>query len=275
MAASPSMQDEPTTISELLRLESHGPDTWVGVGPRYEWGRVYGGQVVAQALRAAAHSVDDGFDVHSLHAYFIRGGDIAEPIRYEVDRLRNGRSFVTRQVVARQSGGAILNLSASFHVAEPGERAQPLTMPTVPAPEDCVDDTWSPIFRHLEVDLGPRPARSQAWMRVNEDLPADPVVQACALAFLSDDNPMSSIAAASEVHPPPADGFDQVWMAASLDHSLWIHEPIRADRWHLFDLQTQRLGGSRGLATGQIFDERGLHVATVAQEGLLRRRREV
>ncbi|MEM8905440.1 MAG: acyl-CoA thioesterase domain-containing protein [Actinomycetota bacterium] len=267
------MHDEPTTITQLLHLESHGPDTWIGVGPRYEWGRVYGGQVVAQALRAAAHTVDDGFLVHSLHAYFIRGGDIDQPIRYEVDRLRDGRSFVTRQVVARQSGGAILSLSASFHVDEDGERAQPLEAPTVPGPDEGVDETWSPIFRHVEIDLGPRPARSQAWMRVVEELDDDPVLHACALAFVSDDNPMSSIAAASVDHPPPADGFDDVWMGASLDHSLWIHEPLRVDRWHLFDLQTQRLGGSRGLATGQVFDGDGLHVATVAQEGLLRRRR--
>ena len=268
------MRIEDVDFADLLTLEPHGPETYVGRSARYPWDRLFGGQVLAQGLRAAAHTVAPEVGVHSLHAYFIRGGDIDQPIRYEVDRLRDGRSFVTRQVEARQSGGAILSLSASFHVDEDGERAQPLEAPTVPGPDEGVDETWSPIFRHVEIDLGPRPARSQAWMRVVEELDDDdPVLHACALAFVSDDNPMSSIAAASVDHPPPADGFDDVWMGASLDHSLWIHEPLRVDRWHLFDLQTQRLGGSRGLATGQVFDGDGLHVATVAQEGLLRRRR--
>ena len=108
-----------TDFQSLMRLESHGPDVFVGIGPSYPWGRVYGGQVVAQALRAAYETVDSpDYHVHSLHAYFIRGGDYEEPIRYEVDRIRNGRSFLTRRVVARQSVGPILNLSASFQIRE-------------------------------------------------------------------------------------------------------------------------------------------------------------
>src|SRR5512133_1394882 len=102
----------------MMQLEQHGPDTWVGEGPRYPWGGLYGGQIVAQALQAAALTVDPRFLPHSLHAYFIRRGDHAQPVRFEVDRVRDGRSFVTRAVVARQSMGAILNLSASFQVAE-------------------------------------------------------------------------------------------------------------------------------------------------------------
>ena len=108
----------PTTFAEMLDLSEHGPDTWVGESPRYRWGRIYGGQVVAQALWAATRSVDDEFFPHSLHAYFIRGGSLEEPVRYEVDRLRDGRSFCTRAVVARQSGGAILHLSCSFQRLE-------------------------------------------------------------------------------------------------------------------------------------------------------------
>src|SRR5262249_31145841 len=111
-------------FATMMTLEPHGPDTYVGVGPRYPWGGLYGGQIVAQALRAAAATVDADYRVHSLHAYFIRRGDHEEPIRFEVDRIRNGRSFVTRLVVARQAVGAILNMSASFQVDEPGPDAQ-------------------------------------------------------------------------------------------------------------------------------------------------------
>jgi hypothetical protein len=130
----------------MLDLEPHGPDTFVGVGPRYPWGGLYGGQIVAQALRAAAHTVEPQYRVHSLHAYFIRRGDHTEPIRFEVDRLRNGRSFVTRAVVARQSTGAILNMSASFQVDESGGDIDAAEMPAVRPPDAVEDDTWSPFF---------------------------------------------------------------------------------------------------------------------------------
>jgi acyl-CoA thioesterase II len=108
----------------MMALEPHGPDVWVGAGPRYPWGGLFGGQIVAQALRAATFTVDAGYRVHSLHAYFIRSGDHTEPIRFEVDRVRNGRSFCTRRVTARQSVGVILNLAASYQVDEPGPELQ-------------------------------------------------------------------------------------------------------------------------------------------------------
>ena len=137
----------------LMALESHGPDVFVGVGPSYPWGRVYGGQVVAQALRAACSTVDDDHFVHSLHAYFICGGDFEEPIRYEVDRIRNGRSFITRRVVARQSAGPILNLSASFQIREEGQAdvAELAAPADVPAPEDLPSDDWGPILERRTV----------------------------------------------------------------------------------------------------------------------------
>src|SRR5205823_772873 len=120
----------------MMRLEPHGPDTFVGTGPRYPWGGLYGGQIVAQALRAASLTVHHAFRAHSLHAYFIRTGDGDEPIRFEVDRTRNGRSFVTRRVEARQSVGAILTMSVSFHVDEDGPQVQTAAMPDVPRPDD-------------------------------------------------------------------------------------------------------------------------------------------
>src|SRR5512134_529097 len=122
-------------FSTMMTLEPHGPDTFVGTGPRYPWGGLYGGQIVAQALRAAAYSVDDGYVPHSMRAYFIRSGDHAEPVRYEVDRIRNGRSFVTRRVVARQAVGAILNAECSMQRAEGSHELQTVPMPVVDAPD--------------------------------------------------------------------------------------------------------------------------------------------
>src|ERR1700742_149565 len=130
-------------VRAILDLASHGPDTYVGTGPQYPWGGLYGGPIVAQALRAAGLTVDEQFAVHSLRAYFIRRGDHNEPVRYEVDRLRNGRSFCTRRVVARQATGAILNLEASFQAAEDSIDVQPVAAPTgLPDPETLPQDSW-------------------------------------------------------------------------------------------------------------------------------------
>src|SRR5215468_6530141 len=131
-------------VHGLFELEAHGPDTYVGVGPRYPWGGLYGGQIVAQALRAAALTVDEELAPHSLRAYFIRRGDHDEPIRFEVDRIRNGRSFCTRRVVARQAIGAILNLEASFQLPEATADLQPVHMDrALPAPDEGASDAWS------------------------------------------------------------------------------------------------------------------------------------
>ena len=145
------MADAPTfdTFADIIYLEPHGPDVFVGESPVFSWGRVYGGLVVAQAMKAAVETVDPAYLPHSLHAYFIRGGSSDEPIRYEVDRIRNGRSFVTRRVVARQSNGAILNLSASFHVVEGDVDAPTFTLPGgIPQPDDL------PELKSLALSLG-------------------------------------------------------------------------------------------------------------------------
>lgn len=171
----------------MMTLAAHGPDTFVAAGPRYPWGGLYGGQIIAQALRAASFTVEPTYRLHSLHAYFIRLGDAAEPIRLEVDRIRNGRSFLTRRVVARQSVGAILNMSTSFHIPETGAEVQTETMPAVPPPEALPSDSWTPVIerRFLAADIGP--GRVGAWMRLAEDIGDDPVLNACAVAYLSDD----------------------------------------------------------------------------------------
>jgi acyl-CoA thioesterase-2 len=258
----------------MLELEAHGPDVFVGVGPVYPWNGLYGGQIVAQALRAGAATVDEGFRAHSLHAYFVRRGDAEEPIRYEVDRLRNGRSFVTRRVVARQAVGAILTMELSFQVDEPGHDVQTAALPDVPGPDGIENDSWSPLFeRRLAVPRNSVEGRGIAWLRMTEDLGDDQVLQACALAYLSDDLPTDAVVA---VHPerPGAyevDAFELDFWSASLDHAIWFHRPVAADRWHLHDFASHGYLSSRGLAVGHVLTTDGVHVATVAQEVLLRK----
>ncbi len=267
------MRIDDVDFRDLLTLEPHGPDTWVGLSARYPWDRLFGGQVLAQGLRAAAHSVRPEHAVHSLHAYFIRPGTHTEPVRYEVDRLRDGRSFSTRMVVARQSGGAILNLACSFQVAEEEADVQIVDLPDdLPDPDDpSLDDTgWGGLLDRRA--LPTRTGWAAHWIRLRADLGDDPVVQACALAFMSDAAPTS---AARSSHPDSVgDRSDRaLFMGASLDHGMWFHRPSRVDRWHYFDMDSHGLTGGRGLTTGNVLAADGVHIASVAQEVLLRRRR--
>lgn len=255
-------------LAALLTLERVGDNTFMGHSPPYSWGRVYGGQVVAQALRAAAATAPASHPPHSLHANFILGGRPEEPIRYEVDRIRDGRSFMTRRVVAHQSGGAILNLDASFHAPEDDVSTPGAPLPQIlPQPEQLERQEWEAFgdVRVVPIHHPHDPPRSVMWIKADTPLGDDPVVQACALAYLSDHNPMDSIVAA---HP---DGlaWDQL-MTASLDHALWIHRPFRADDWLLFDLVAGGLADARGLAMGTVHTRDGRHVASIAQEGLAR-----
>lgn len=260
-------------FSELLHLEPHGPDVFVGESPEYPWGRVYGGQVVAQALAAALHTVDSKYRPHSLHAYFIRGGTSDEPVRYEVDRIRNGRSFSTRRVVARQSNGAILNLSASFQVEEDSVDLQAFDLdPAVPQPEDIkAGEQWTPLLERLAVPRKDLDGRVVVWLRVHGPLGLLHHVNTVALAYASDDVPYD---AAQQSHPEVThDTPHEAFTGASLDHSIWFHRPFAGDEWLLFDMHGEGTVGSRALATGRVFTRDGLHVATVNQEILLRRNR--
>jgi acyl-CoA thioesterase-2 len=257
----------PVDFSTMMALEAHGPDTFVGVGPRYPWGGLYGGQIVAQGLRAAAMTVDSAFRVHSLHAFFIRRGDHTEPIRFEVDRLRNGRSFVTRAVVARQSTGAILNMSASFQLDEEAIDVQSAVAPEVPGPEGLSADAWNPMLDRRRIP-GLGTGRSAAWLRIAEPIADEAILHACALAYLSDDMPTDAVVA---LHPDMGETMEADWQSASLDHAIWFHRAAPGDAWQLHEFRCHSLLSSRGLAVGQVFSGAS-HVATVAQEVLLRRR---
>jgi len=265
-------------LSRLFDLEPHGPDTFVGIGPRYPWGGLYGGQIVAQALRAAAATVDSDQHVHSLRAYFIRRGDHTEPIRFEVDRIRNGRSFSTRRVVARQAIGAILNLEASFQAPEDTADVQTVPMDsTLPGPELLASDAWSDAFDRRSIpkelltdDARTGTGRSAAWMRVTADISdvttAEQLLHRCWLAYMSDDMPADTVRTA---HPDFRDT-EGITYTASLDHTIWFHRPFRADQWHLYDFSCHGFTGGRGLGIGHVFTTDGTHIATVAQEVLMR-----
>jgi acyl-CoA thioesterase-2 len=253
----------------MMALEPHGPDSFVAAGPRYPWGGLYGGQIIAQALRAASLTVDPAYQLHSLHAYFIRLGDAEEPVRLEVDRIRNGRSFLTRRVVVRQSVGAILNMSSSFHVPEEGAEVQTEDMPRVPPPEELDPDTWSPLIERRLLGEDIAPGRVGAWMRLAEDIGEDPILNACALAYLSDDLPTDAVVARHPNRPPRKASERRFW-SASLDHVIWFRHPMRVNEWHLHDFTCRGLVGTRGLSVGSIFDRAGRHIATVSQEVLIR-----
>ncbi len=258
-------------LSRLFDLEAHGADTFVGIGPQYPWGGLYGGQIVAQALRAAASTVDLDLEVHSLRSYFIRRGDHTEPIRFEVDRIRNGRSFSTRRVIARQAIGAILNLEASFQRPEASMDIQSIDMDAgVPEPQSLESSTWSTSFDRRFVPstwsssvthLGA--GRTLAWVKVNAPLGDDQLLHRCWLAYLSDDLPTDTVRAATGIQHDNA-------FAASLDHTMWFHRRVHADQWHLHDFTCHAFVGGRGLSIGHVFAADGVHVATVAQEVLMR-----
>jgi acyl-CoA thioesterase II len=258
-------------FATMMTLEPHGPDTYVGIGPQYPWGGLYGGQIVAQALRAAAATVRASHRVHSLHAYFIRRGDHEEPIRFEVDRIRNGRSFTTRLVVARQAVGAILNMSASFQVDEPGPDAQTVEMPEATPPDELRGVSSFGMFERRLVPTAER-GRTVGWLRMADPVGEDAALHACALAYMSDDLPTDAVVA---VQYPRFDGqwADQSLWSASLDHAIWFHRPVRADEWHLQEFTCHGLISSRGLSVGHVFDRAGTHLASISQEVLLRSRR--
>ncbi len=269
----------------LLDLERIEENIFRGVSPAESPVRVFGGQVAGQSLVAAGRTVPADRRVHSLHAYFIRPGDPSIPIVYEVDRIRDGRSFTTRRVVAVQRGKAIFSLSASFQLDQPGiDHAEP--MPEVPGPEtlptyaeqvgDYRERIMSAVPRPIDIryvteppwlarETGRREARNQVWMRADGKLPDDDLLHVCVLAYASDLTLLDAVLARHGVYW----GTDKV-LGASLDHAMWFHRPFRADEWFLYDCASPSASGSRGLATGRFFSHDGSLVATVVQEGLLR-----
>ena len=278
-------------LLENLDLKAVGQDSWRGVSLDIKRYRVFGGQVIAQALVAASRTVENR-PVHSLHCYFMLGGDPRIPILYEVDRIRDGRSFTTRIVRAIQNGEAIFAMMASFHVEESGFHHE-LPMPKVPHP-DTLPDSEEIIRRFLPglseprqhywrhqraIELRPTDPEAyfhrkqtdpvqHVWFRATGPVPGDPVLQAILLAYASDLTLLDGAAI-----PHGRSVIDSDIQAASLDHALWFHESFRADEWLLYTQDSPWTGHARGLGRGLIYAEDGRLVASVAQEGLIRLRR--
>jgi acyl-CoA thioesterase-2 len=272
-------------LVRLLDLEPIEENIFRGIQPNEERQRVFGGQVAGQALMAAGRTVEHG-RVHSLHAYFLRPGDPTIPILYEVDRIRDGRSFTTRRVVAVQHGRAIFNMSASFQDLEESALEHQIPMPDVPAPE-----TLAPLFERLEpwrdeladwfdrphpIDqrhIGELPWHSKGagepyqrlWIRADGELPDDPLLHACVATYASDMNLFDVILAPHEINWD-----DPEFMGASLDHCMWFHRPFRADEWLLYDTDSPVAANGRGLARGFLFEKSGELCVTLVQEGLAR-----
>jgi acyl-CoA thioesterase-2 len=271
-------------LVDLLDLEPIEVNIFRGVNPHEERQRVFGGQVAAQSLMAAGRTVEQGRP-HSLHAYFLRPGDPTTPILYEVDRIRDGKSFFTRRVVAIQNGRAIYNMQASFHNEQVGFEHQ-FPMPEVPDPETIrpmaerlmeefgSTDEWfkrqHPIDQRYIGELpwssrNNKEPRQQLWIRAYGELVDDPLLHACVITYASD---MSLFDAILAPHSRRWD--DDVVMVASLDHCMWFHRDVVADDWLLYDIDSPIAHGGRGFARGFIFNQAGELCVSMVQEGLTR-----
>jgi len=289
-----SRQADPTAMEQLLAtldLEAIEINLFRGVSPDVGWQRVFGGQVVGQAVMAAQRTVGAERHIHSLHGYFMRPGDPSVPILYQVERLRDGGSFATRRVLAIQHGQAIFSMSASFQIDEPGFDHQ-IVMPDRPAPEALlgeqeIKDKYlahapAPVRRYWEQ---PRPIeirpvslthyfsstklepQQDVWVRATGPVPNDRHLQAAILAYLSD---MTLLDGALFAHGTSI--FDPSLQVASLDHAMWFHRPCTLDDWLLYTQDSPSASGARGLARGSLFTRSGVLIASVAQEGLIRKK---
>lgn len=278
-------------LVSLLGLEKLEENLFRGQSQDLGWGRVFGGQVLGQALSAAVQTVPAERQVHSLHAYFLRAGDVKRPILYQVDRIRDGGSFTTRRVVAVQNGTAIFNMAASFQQEEDGFEHQD-EMPPAPYPETLLPESerykpyldslppklrdelsavWPIELRPVDVDddlIAPSkaPPRRMVWLRARGQLPDTPALHAYLLAYASDYAFMTT-----SLRPHGATWLTPGLQLASLDHVMWFHRPLRIDDWLLHVMDSPSASGARGVVRGQVFDRSGRLVASTAQEGLIRR----
>ncbi len=279
------------TLISTLDIEPIEVDIFRGRSPQVGWQRVFGGQVIAQALMAAQRTVDSERFIHSLHAYFMRPGDASVPIVYQVERIRDGSSFNTRRAVAIQHGKAIFALSASFQLEEPGFDHQ-VPMPSVPMPESLLGEqqikeqylAHAPAavrkYWERERPIEIRPVslkhyftreklepRQDVWVRATGPVPDSRLYQAAVLAYISD---MTLLDASLHAHGTSI--FDQSLQVASLDHAMWFHRPDKLDDWLLYTQDSPSASGARGLTRGSLFTRSGVLIASVAQEGLIRKK---
>lgn len=282
------MSESPTSLWSIFDLQSHEQGLFTAQPVQDGLPRVFGGQLLGQALAAATHTVDDDWPCHSLHAYFVRPGKPGRPIDYEVSALRDGQRLATRKVIAIQRDEVILELTASFAREEPGaEYQQP--MPDAPSPESfpseqertarAIADAPPEHRRYLELknpievigvdDRGDAPSTTtlRYWMRARETLPDDKRLHRCALAYASDMGALQAAMRAGGI-----DFRDSAVQVASLDHAIWLHRDFRLDDWLLFTYSAVSTSGGRGVSRGTVHTRSGVHVASLVQEGLMRAR---
>jgi len=286
--------DEPVkALLDLLDLEVLEQNLFRGVSPKETWQRVFGGQVIGQALVAASRTVPEDRPCHSLHCYFLRPGDPKVPIIYEVDRIRDGKSFTTRRVIAIQHGKPIFAQSASFQVIEDGFTHQ-IDMPEVPGPDGLANELElrlkivdkmpermrehftrpRPIeIRHIEprqfINPEKKPPHHSHWFRAADRLPDDLALHQCVMAYMSDMTLLDTCAL-----PHGVNFMTRGMQMASLDHAIWFHRPFRADEWLLYTQDSPAASGARGMNRGAFYTKSGEIVASVAQEGLIRMHQE-
>jgi len=278
-------------LIDLLTLEKKDTHHFVGQNYKTAWGRVFGGQVLGQSLHAAYQTVPDDRIAHSMHGYFILGGDINIPIDYHVDTIRDGRSFTTRRVVAFQKDKAIFNMAASFHIKEAGENHQ-IPMPNVLTPELLLTDIqqaeglqdkdperfqrlmkahpqifeFKPVDKAIYLQTRNSPPLAHIWFRIKDKIEANLPLQHQILAFASD----YSLLLTSTL--PHRENLTHAKMYyASLDHALWFHRNFKIDDWLLYAIESPSASNARGFSRGSIFDKTGVMVASVTQEGLMRK----
>ena len=277
------------TLLGILDLEELEVNLFRGRSPREDSQRVFGGQVLGQALTAAGRTVEREA-AHSFHAYFLRPGDPKAPILYQVDRTRDGKSFTTRRIVAIQHGRAIFHLEASFQRDEPGPAHQD-AMPDAPDPESLPDfhermrayarapsaevERWLASDRPIDLryvtpfdpfDPGKLPPRQLVWLRADGGLPASRLLHQCVVAYASDLTLLDTAG-----FPHAISWWDPGWQIASLDHAMWFHRDFRADEWLLYEQHSPVAAGARGFTSGRLFTRDGALVVSVVQEGLFRR----
>jgi acyl-CoA thioesterase II len=262
------------TLPELLRILDLEPielNAFRGHHPEHSHGRVFGGQIMAQALMAAGRTVEATLRVHSLHGYFLRPGDSRLPVLFSVDRIRDGRSFATRRVVAIQRGAAIFEMSASFQRDEQGfthQARRPQLSPPTRIPPARLGGAFISMMENWKFmrDGAAKPPYKRVWFRVDGELDPDPLLHACLLTYQSDSDLLST---ARLPHAP----LDRSRLQrASLDHALWFHRPARLDQWLLYDLDSPSAAQARGFSRGELFQADGTLVASAMQESLMRMR---
>lgn len=286
--------ERPSTMDRLietLNVEKLEENLFRGMSPQNGWQRVFGGQVIAQALMAAQRCVESDRRVHSLHAYFVRPGDPSVPIIFQVERTRDGSSFTTRRVVAVQHGKTIFAMSCSFQIEEPGYDHQ-MTIPKVPQPEELMGETeFREVFlaqapetvkrywgRERPIEIRPvslthyitdekLEPNAHIWVRTTGPVPDDHHYQSAVLAYLSDMTLLDT-----SLYPHGTSIFNPEIQPASLDHAMWFHRPSKLDDWLLYTQDSPSASGARGMTRGSIYGRDGTLIASVAQEGLIRKR---